>query len=82
MDNLFQLLFNTSFSPYYFFLLLDRPGKPQGPLSVTDVTKNSLHLSWKLPEDDGGEPITYVNQSSTRNYSRSYLVKVVLQLLY
>jgi len=34
------------------------PGKC-GPLQVSDVTKNSCHLKWKAPEDDGGSKITH-----------------------
>lgn len=34
------------------------PGKPKGPLKVSDVTKNGLKLKWEKPEDDGGLPIT------------------------
>lgn len=35
--------------------VLSAPGKPGGPLKVKDVTKNGCKLSWKKPEDDGGE---------------------------
>lgn len=34
--------------------VLSAPGKPGGPLKVTDVTKNGCKLAWKKPEDDGG----------------------------
>lgn len=34
------------------------PTKPQGPLKVTDVTKNGAKVKWEKPEDDGGKPIT------------------------
>uniref|UniRef100_A0A0R3RN22 Titin n=1 Tax=Elaeophora elaphi TaxID=1147741 RepID=A0A0R3RN22_9BILA len=36
-----------------------RPTSPQGPLEVSDIFENKCKLSWKPPEDDGGEPITY-----------------------
>ncbi|EGT49285.1 hypothetical protein CAEBREN_29721 [Caenorhabditis brenneri] len=39
--------------------VLDRPGKPNGPLEVSDVFEDNLNLSWKPPDDDGGEPIEY-----------------------
>ncbi|VVC89475.1 unnamed protein product [Leptidea sinapis] len=39
--------------------VLGKPSKPQGPLEVSDVTKNGCSLSWKKPEDDGGSPIEY-----------------------
>ncbi|VDO68159.1 unnamed protein product [Heligmosomoides polygyrus] len=39
--------------------VLDRPTKPNGPLEVTDVFEDNCNLSWKPPDDDGGEPIEY-----------------------
>ncbi|CAH1103156.1 unnamed protein product [Psylliodes chrysocephalus] len=38
--------------------VLSSPGKPKGPLKVTDVTKGGCKLKWEKPEDDGGKPIT------------------------
>ena len=37
----------------------DVPLPPGGPLNVNDVTKESATLKWKVPEDDGGSPITH-----------------------
>lgn len=37
----------------------DRPSPPEGPLEVSDVTKESAVLTWKTPKDDGGCPIKY-----------------------
>lgn len=37
--------------------ILSAPGKPGGPLKVTDVTKGSAKLKWQKPDDDGGKPI-------------------------
>lgn len=37
----------------------DRPSAPKGPLGVFDVTKDSAHLTWKPPDDDGGSPILH-----------------------
>ena len=34
------------------------PGAPVGPLNVSDITKNTCHLSWKPPREDGGSKIT------------------------
>jgi len=37
--------------------IIGKPGTPEGPLEVKDITKTSCKLSWKKPEDDGGIPI-------------------------
>lgn len=37
---------------------LAAPGKPKGPLKVSDVTKTGCKVKWEKPEDDGGKPIT------------------------
>lgn len=37
--------------------VLGKPGTPQGPLKVEDITENGCKLKWKKPEDDGGVPI-------------------------
>lgn len=34
------------------------PGKPTGPLAVSDISKNSCSLKWKPPKDDGGSKVT------------------------
>lgn len=34
-----------------------KPGKPEGPLEVSDIHKEGCKLKWKKPKDDGGEPI-------------------------
>lgn len=38
--------------------VLSAPGKPKGPLKVSDVTKNGCKVKWQKPEDDGGKPVT------------------------
>lgn len=40
------------------FAVLDKPAAPEGPLEVSDVTKDSATLSWNPPKDDGGSEIT------------------------
>lgn len=40
-------------------MLIGKPSKPNGPLDVSDVTKNGCTLTWKKPDDDGGSPIEY-----------------------
>lgn len=39
--------------------VLDRPGPPQQPLDVSHVTKESAHITWKPPLDDGGSSILH-----------------------
>ncbi|CAF4536552.1 unnamed protein product [Rotaria sp. Silwood1] len=38
-------------------IVIDRPGKPEGPMKVTDITKETCTVSWKPPLDNGGCPI-------------------------
>lgn len=40
-----------------FSIFSAKPGKPEGPLEVSDVHKDGCKLKWKKPKDDGGEPI-------------------------
>ncbi|XP_061166987.1 twitchin-like isoform X9 [Saccostrea echinata] len=39
--------------------VLDRPGKPEGPLDVVDVYCDRCSLLWDRPKDDGGSPIKH-----------------------
>jgi predicted phage tail protein len=39
--------------------VLSKPGHPEGPLDVSDVTADSMTLGWKPPMDDGGMPIDF-----------------------
>lgn len=39
-------------------IILDKPGKPEGPLEVTDVHKEGCKLKWSKPKDDGGLPLS------------------------
>lgn len=41
------------------FIFIAPPAAPEGPVEVTDLTKNSATLTWKLSPDDGGAPITH-----------------------
>lgn len=38
-------------------LFIAAPGRPKGPLKVSDVTKKGCKLKWQKPDDDGGKPI-------------------------
>jgi len=37
----------------------DKPGKPEGPLKISDIHKEGCSLKWNPPEDDGGSPIEH-----------------------
>ena len=37
--------------------LLGKPGKPEGPLTVSDVYEEGCTLGWNPPKEDGGLPI-------------------------
>lgn len=41
--------------------ILDKPGKPEGPLRISDVHKEGASLKWNPPIDDGGVPIDHYN---------------------
>lgn len=52
-------------------MLIASPGKPEGPLKVSDVTKSGCKLKWGKPEDDGGKPITgYVVEKLDKSTGR------------
>ncbi|XP_071942196.1 twitchin-like isoform X2 [Antedon mediterranea] len=45
--------------------VFDAPGTPEGPLEASDVTAESVRLSWKPPKDDGGTEVSnYVVEKS------------------
>lgn len=39
--------------------LVDKPSPPEGPLEVSNITKESCKLAWRIPVDDGGAPILH-----------------------
>lgn len=39
--------------------VLDRPSAPEGPLMVSGIKKDGCWLTWRIPLDDGGAPITH-----------------------
>lgn len=39
--------------------VLSKPGKPKGPLEVSNVTAEGCKLKWEKPDDDGGEPVDH-----------------------
>uniref|UniRef100_A0A3Q0QS69 Ig-like domain-containing protein n=1 Tax=Amphilophus citrinellus TaxID=61819 RepID=A0A3Q0QS69_AMPCI len=42
----------------HFYIFLDKPCIPEGPLIVEALLKSSVIISWKVPSDDGGSVIT------------------------
>ena len=48
--------------------ILDVPDKPEGPVQFSDITKDSVKLSWQPPNKDGGSPLTdyVIEQRDTR----------------
>ncbi|CDW52538.1 protein unc g; protein unc f; protein unc d; prot ein unc b; protein unc a [Trichuris trichiura] len=40
-------------------IVLGKPTKPNGPLTVSDVYADHMQLSWNAPDDDGGTPIEF-----------------------
>lgn len=38
--------------------VIDKPGRPEGPLEAFDIHKTGCKLKWDKPKDDGGVPIT------------------------
>uniref|UniRef100_A0A1I7XRB2 non-specific serine/threonine protein kinase n=1 Tax=Heterorhabditis bacteriophora TaxID=37862 RepID=A0A1I7XRB2_HETBA len=39
-------------------IVQDRPSAPEGPIEVSNVTKDSCVISWKVPLDNGGSEIS------------------------
>ncbi|RZF42380.1 hypothetical protein LSTR_LSTR004188 [Laodelphax striatellus] len=39
--------------------VIDKPSPPEGPLEISNVSKESCRLSWRVPVDDGGSPILH-----------------------
>ena len=60
----------------FFFAV--KPGPISGPLKTSDLTPDSVSLSWKQPLDDGGSPIT--NYILEARDSKSYDWKQVAKL--
>lgn len=58
-DNLVTIKHNCIVRFNQHFSVLDVPGKPEGPLKVSDIHKEGCTLKWKPPEDDGGSPIDF-----------------------
>ena len=55
----------------YFYFFIDEPTPPGKP-NIEDWGPNHCDLSWKIPESDGGAPITH--------YEVEYMVTKILRL--
>jgi hypothetical protein len=55
-------------------VFLDKPSKPVGPIEFSDITKDSVTLSWSPPTKDGGLPITnyIVEVKDSKQYCSTY----------
>lgn len=40
------------------FLLIDRPGPPEGPIETVETTSSVIEIQWNPPKDDGGCAVT------------------------
>ena len=55
-------------------MVSDVPSKPEGPVEISNITKDSVTLSWQPPTKDGGSPLTgYVIEK--RDMSRNQWLK-------
>ncbi len=39
-------------------IVLDKPGKPEGPLEASEIKQDGCRLTWKAPKENGNSPIT------------------------
>ena len=53
---------------FIIYSTLDVPDAPEGPVEFSDITKDSVTLSWKPPTKDGGSEVTgyVIEQRDTR----------------
>ena len=51
------------------------PGKPAGPLHCTNLTHNSVTLTWNPPDNDGGAPLTGYDIECLYAYNNAFLNK-------
>ena len=61
-------MLNEFYKITHIYDISDVPDKPAGPVAVSDITKDSVTLSWQPPNKDGGTPLTgyVIEQRDTR----------------
>lgn len=42
----------------WYFADLDKPGKPEAPITFKNISSTSITVEWKPPLDDGGVELT------------------------
>lgn len=62
--------------------VLDKPGKPEGPLKISDIHKEGCSLKWNPPEDDGGAPIDYYMVEKMETDTGKVLMLILMLYLY
>ena len=60
-------------------VVLGAPGRPQGKLEVSNVTKKGLKLKWKKPADDGGSPILEYKIEKLKNRNAYHTCLLITQ---
>ncbi|XP_031677925.1 titin [Oncorhynchus kisutch] len=74
---------NTSGASRSFvtIVVLDRPSAPVGPIGISEVTEDSVSLTWLPPRYDGGSPITnyIITKRETTNADWTEVSSVVVK---
>eukprot|EP00063_Salmo_salar_P057342 XP_014032177.1 PREDICTED: titin-like [Salmo salar] len=62
-------------------VVLDRPSAPVGPIGMSEVTEDSVSLTWLPPRYDGGSPVTnyIIMKRETRNADWTEVSSVVVK---
>nr|XP_046189939.1 titin-like [Oncorhynchus gorbuscha] len=74
---------NTSGASRSFvtIVVLDRPSAPVGPIGMSEVTEDSVSLTWLPPRYDGGSPVTnyIITKRETTNADWTEVSSVVVK---
>ena len=66
---------HTKLHDFLVIYFTAKPGKPTGPLAVSDITKSQCRLKWKPPKDDGGSRLHHY-QVERREVGKPYWTTV------